>query len=206
MNPFDNALYHAVNNLSGHVAIVDAFMKFIASDALEIYAVLFLIAWFTLPKEDGQTRYGLIVAGCSGILALVINVVIGHIWYRPRPFVVLPKGTFHQLIPHSQDSSFPSDHASGSFAFAFGSRKRGPKWVQRSFLILAILVAFARVYVGVHWPTDVLAAVAIGWVANVVTWRLERYIRPFTKIGLRLFRLGKKAHSVSRIDATRSAQ
>lgn len=206
MNPFDKALYHAVNNLSGHVAIVDAFMKFIASDALEIYAVLFLVAWFTLRKEDGQTRHGLIVAGCSGILALVINVVIGHIWYRPRPFVVLPNGTFHQLIPHSQDSSFPSDHASGSFAFAFGSRKRGPKWVQRSFLILAILVAFARVYVGVHWPTDVLAGVAIGWVTNVVTWRLERYIRSFTKIGIRLFRLGKKAHSVSCIDANRSAQ
>jgi hypothetical protein len=50
-------------------------MIFFAKDALELYAVLFVIAWFTLPKKDIQNRNALVIAGLSGILALVINVV-----------------------------------------------------------------------------------------------------------------------------------
>ncbi len=50
MNPFDLSVYHFVNHFAGHHHVVDAIMKFIATDALEIYAVLFVVAWFTLPK------------------------------------------------------------------------------------------------------------------------------------------------------------
>lgn len=43
------------------------------------------------------------IAGLSGVLALVINVVISHfIWYRSRPFTVFPKGTYTELVPHTQ--------------------------------------------------------------------------------------------------------
>ncbi|WP_258110596.1 undecaprenyl-diphosphatase [Alicyclobacillus sp. SP_1] len=190
MNSFDVVLYHFVNNLSGHVAILDAIMIVLAKDAPFLYAALFIVAWFTLPREDSKIRHGLIVSVLAGILALVVNVVISHIWFRPRPFAVLPNGTFHQLIAHSNDASFPSDHASGSFAFAFGVYRRGPIWIRRSFMALAILVAIARVYVGLHWPTDVVAGVVVGLFSSMIAWRFEKYVRWITKIGLRLFRYG----------------
>jgi len=91
--------------------------------------LLFVVGWFTLPKREGNRRHALIVAVFSGILTLLINVLVSHVWIRPRPFVSLPKGSFTQLIPLSIDDSFPSDHVSGSFAFAAGSWKNAGRWV-----------------------------------------------------------------------------
>lgn len=78
-------------------------------------------------KSDERFRHGLVLTVCGGVLALLINMVISHIWYHSRPFILLPKGTYTQLIPHSIDSSFPSDHGSGSFAFAAGTWGKNAK-------------------------------------------------------------------------------
>src|ERR1700730_18733677 len=192
MNQFDVTVFHAINNLAANHQhpILDVLMQFFAQYALEMYAVLFDIAWFSLPKSDENRRHSLVVAGIAGILALLINVMTSQIWYRSRPFVVLPQGTFHQIIPHSIDASFPSDHTSGSFAFAFGSMGRAPRWVQYSFTILAVLVMFSRIYCGVHWPTDVLASVVVGFFASAIMKRLSKYVRPLTTMGLKVFHYG----------------
>jgi len=154
MNTFDLYGYHFLNQWAGHLPMFDKFMSFTAQYALELYALMFVVAWFILPQRESNRRHALVVAFFSGVLALLINVLVSHIWFRPRPFISLSKGSFTQLIPHSIDASFPSDHVSGSFAFAAGSWKDSEHWVSYSFTILAILVAIARVYTGVHWPTD----------------------------------------------------
>lgn len=186
MNAFDITMYHAINGLAGHNHLLDVTMKFFAKDALELYAVLFLIAWFALPKSNIKHRHALIVAGLSGILALLINVVISHVWFRPRPFAVLPKGSLTQLIPHGPDASFPSDHTSGSFGFAAASWGTNQKWISWSFTTLAVIVMFARVYVGVHWPTDVIAGFIVGTLSGRIMWRFSRFIYPLTTIGMKL--------------------
>lgn len=193
MNSFDLSGYHLINQWAGHVPILDKFMSFTAQYALELYALLFVIAWFTMPKSEGKGRHALIVAGFSGILALIINVLVSHVWFRPRPFVSLPKGSFTQLIPHSIDASFPSDHVSGSFGFAAGSWKRTDRWVSYSFTSLAILVAIARVYVGVHWPTDVIAGAIVGLLSARIMWAMNFLLKPISQFGLRLFHFGPYA-------------
>lgn len=192
-NPFDIGLYHLINGLAGHNSILDAIMVLFAKDALEIYAVLFVIAWFALPKKDIQSRHALVVAGFAGILALVINVVISHIWFRPRPFIVLHKGTFTELVSHSNDASFPSDHTSGSFGFASASWGKSPKWISYSFTILAIGVMFARVFVGVHYPTDVLAGFVVGTLSGRIMWEFSRFLFPLTSFVAKLFKFGPAA-------------
>ena len=197
MNWFDLLGYHALNQWAGHLHSLDLILSFLAQYALEIYAALFVIAWFTLPKPDTDRRHALLIMGLSGVLALILNLIISHIWFRPRPFVTLPKGTFTQLIPHSIDASFPSDHASGSFGFAAGSWHKAPFWVRWSFTLLAILVAIARVYTGVHWPTDVLASVIIGVVSAKIIWLINPIFKPLTNLLLRIFHYGSyaKEHS-----------
>lgn len=188
---FDVTVYHWVNGYAGHNPILDAVMSFFAQYALEIYAVLFVVAWFALPRSDSHRRHALIVSVFAGVFALIINFVIAHIWFRPRPFTVLSKGDFTQLIPHGNDASFPSDHTSGSYAFAAASWGQAPKWVQYSFTIIAVIVMVARVYVGVHWPTDVLAGLVVGTISGRLMWKLSRLIYPVTVIGLRIFRYGE---------------
>ncbi|MCF8568214.1 undecaprenyl-diphosphatase [Alicyclobacillus tolerans] len=204
LNPFDVTLYHLINGLAGHSPLLDAIMIFFAKDALEIYAVLFVVAWFALPKKDIQNRHALVVAGFAGVLALIINVILSHIWFRPRPFTVFQKGTFTQLIPHASDASFPSDHASGSFGFAAGSWGRQQKWISYTFTIIAIIVMIARVFVGVHYPSDVIGGLIVGVISGKVMWKFSRFLFPLTTFVAKLFKfgpsakVGKHARSTSR--------
>ncbi|WP_040289464.1 undecaprenyl-diphosphatase [Alicyclobacillus hesperidum] len=194
VNPFDTHVYHMINGLAGHSHLLDDIMIFFAKDALELYACMFIAAWFALPKRDIEQRNALAVAGFSGILALVINVIISHfIWFRPRPFTVFPKGSFTQLITHPADASFPSDHTSGSWGFATGVMGRTPKWISVPFTVLAIIVMIARVFVGVHYPTDVLGGAVIGIIASRVMWLFGRQVMPLTRLVARLFGYGVKA-------------
>ncbi|SIS49679.1 undecaprenyl-diphosphatase [Alicyclobacillus vulcanalis] len=199
LNPFDVHVYHLVNGLAGKSKLLDDIMIFFAKDALELYAALFIAYWFALPKHDLQSRNQLAVAGFSSILALVLNVIISHfIWFRPRPFVVFPKGSYTQLIPHPADASFPSDHSAGSWGFAGGSWGRTPKWISVPFTVIAVVVMIARVFVGVHYPTDVLGGMAVGLVASAAVRPLASRILPLTRMVAKPFGYGRTAEESAR--------
>lgn len=198
-NVFDPSVFAWLNGMAGHLPLLDAVMAFMAQYALEIYILFFIIAWFVYPKGDGRKRHVLVIASLSGIFALLINAVIAHIWLRPRPFAVLPPGQYTQLIPHAADASFPSDHGSGSAAFAAATWGKNMKWTSRWFTGFAVLVMIARVYAGLHWPTDMLGSLVVGSVSSKVMWKLSRNFRPLTKLGLRLFGFGPYAGKNNKI-------
>lgn len=193
---FDILGYHLFNQFAGHHQFIDKMLTFFAQYSLELYIALFVIAWLTLPKSEIKQRHALVIMGFAGVLGLIINVLISHIYFRPRPFMVLEKGTFTQLIPHSPDASFPSDHTTGSFGFAAASWGKAPKWITISFTILAVLNGVARLYVGVHWPTDVIAGILIGTVCGRLLWKFSNLFQPITDLGLRLFRYGDNNYAL----------
>lgn len=192
-NPFDLTIHHWFGQFAGHHPVLDFVMSFFAEYALEIYAILFITAWFSLPRTSTNRRHSLIVAGCAGVLALLFNLVISHIWYRSRPFASLPNVT--ALIPHAADASFPSDHASGSFGFAFGIHGTKQKWISYVFTTVAFVVMIARVYTGVHWATDVLASLVIGMTAGKLMRIYSRFVYSITRNLLALFRFGSYVYN-----------
>jgi membrane-associated phospholipid phosphatase len=101
-----------------------------------------------------------VLATASAGLALLINQPIAHAVDRLRPYLAHPAHA-HLLISRSHDPSFPSDHATGAFALAFGlwlyDRTLGTV-----LLVGAAILSFARVYVGTHYPGDVAAGALIG--------------------------------------------
>lgn len=122
---------------------------------------------------------------CSGIAlvfsVLLANVVIKNIVCRPRPyefFDTVRLMTGYGIHP-ADDWSFPSGHTSASFASSIALHKYLPRWAGNVLVALACVIAVSRIYIGIHYPTDVIAAVAIGiGCAYLARFLVERFWNP----------------------------
>ena len=106
---------------------------------------------------------------------LTINVVLKELVARPRPFVVneLIEPLVGGVSPYR---SFPSGHSGGSFAAMFALYRWVPKKIGIPALFLASLVALSRLYVGVHYPTDILAGFVIGFVCSALAYAVVKMV------------------------------
>ncbi|MCZ7572850.1 MAG: undecaprenyl-diphosphatase [Ardenticatenaceae bacterium] len=177
MNP-DLLLFRLINGVAGTVPLLDAVMRFLANDYVipTALAATLVFLWFS---RDERLQQAVIRAGLALLLANGIVKLINLIWYRPRPFTY---HDVHLLFYFPSDSSFPANSAAAMFALA------GTIWlVDRpagSWMLLAgATMALARVYVGVHYPFDVLGGAAIGIVSAMALQRLSPYLRPLA-VGL----------------------
>lgn len=106
-----------------------------------------------------ENRITVLTTLLSAGLALLISVTLGHLWPMPRPFVV---GIGHTLVPHAASASFPSDHAVLTWAVGFAFLLApGYRKVGILLSVAGVAVAWARVYLGVHFPVDMLGAAAV---------------------------------------------
>ncbi|WP_442603430.1 undecaprenyl-diphosphatase [Paenibacillus sp. KN14-4R] len=151
----DYMVFESINNLSETFSFLNPFMKFLAGGAEYLFYAAVIIYWFTRTVKN---RRMIFIAVISAAVALAISMLLGDIFYRDRPFVT---HQVFQLVPHAMNASFPSDHATASFAIATSiwlfRRKEGRVW-----LILAAAISFSRVWVGVHYPLDVICGMLNG--------------------------------------------
>lgn len=125
---------------------------FITNDLLYLIP-LFLLAYWAI--GDRIQKQIALKSVCVALLALGVAQIIGHVYPHPRPFMM---GIGRTLIDHVSDPSFPSDHMTlfSSIAVTFLlSRKYLIGWV---IFIMAWTVAWARIYIGVHFPFDMIGA------------------------------------------------
>jgi undecaprenyl-diphosphatase len=170
----DYFLYRTINGLTGN-SFFDGLMKFLAND-LPVIIVALVAVTFLIPfaRHRRERRSGAVLATASAAVALLLNQPIAHLVDRARPYISHPSHA-HLLIARSHDPSFPSDHATGGFALAFAIWLYD-RTIGTVLLILATTLSFARVYVGTHYPGDVVAGAAIGMaVAGLL------YAVPFTR-------------------------
>jgi undecaprenyl-diphosphatase len=133
-----------------------------------MFVALFAALFVTTGKwRSIRGRHGVVAAGLSALLALGIAHVIADIWARPRPYLTHPDAQL--FIAPSHDSSFPSDHATAAFAIAVALLLRHRK-AGAIAMVLAGLLAIARVTVGTHYPSDVLAGALVGTAAALILW------------------------------------
>ena len=137
--------------------------------ALWILVALVLLAF-------KQTRKLGLVCALSMIIGLAVtNLVIKNWVARVRPYELVDG--LERIIGAQHDWSFPSGHSTNSFACAWVLFRKAPRRYGVPALVLAILIALSRLYVGVHYPTDVLGGTVIGIasavIAMVVASRVE---------------------------------
>jgi undecaprenyl-diphosphatase len=156
----DYDLFRAINGLAGRSQIVDAIMVGGAKFLPVVFALGLVGLWLTWRPTNQRAAF---LAGISALVALGIGQLIGMVFPRPRPYLS------HQvqlLISRTVDTSFPSDHATLGFAVAVlvwrYNRRAGT-----ALLLLAFVLALARVFVGAHYPSDVLGGAMLGSLTSV---------------------------------------
>ncbi len=161
----DLYIFHLINGLAGRWAWLDYFgMFFAAYFEYILWLILFILLAINFRKYWKMFLEAIIAAVFT---RFVLVEIIRWLWFRPRPFVAL---NFAPLISYSaKEASFPSGHASFYFALStivyYYNKKVGI-----IFYIGSLLIVLARVFVGIHWPSDILAGavlgILIGWILN----------------------------------------
>jgi membrane-associated phospholipid phosphatase len=152
-------------------SFLDPIMKF--ASFIGDYGLLWiaLAAALLIPRKT--RRGGIDMLICLAIAAALCNLVFKNLVARPRPFLTVEE--LDLIIKPLYSYSFPSGHACSSFASAMALtlafRGKGA-WA----FIPAVLIAFSRIYVGIHYPSDVLCGAIFGVLISLFTYELSRRI------------------------------
>ncbi|MBI5106554.1 MAG: phosphatase PAP2 family protein [Solirubrobacterales bacterium] len=162
-------MLHALNGFfARHDGIEDPVVAYVSASQVLFAALLVVLFVGDRGLAGRAARRGAVAAGVSAALALVIAQVVSHLVDRSRPFASDPSGV-HLFSAHGADPGFPSDHATAAFAIAIAILLRSRRWGLLA-VTMATILAVARVAMGVHYPSDVIAGAALGSATALALW------------------------------------
>jgi undecaprenyl-diphosphatase len=195
---WDRALFRWINGLAGHWALMDRFFSGVADDYFMIVTMcLVLVAmWFgTRNQLERQNNQLAVVAAmtslglATGMVALANLFFVKHsvlagtglheLFNRPRPFMVEP--SVNLLFYRPTDPSFPSNMAAVVFGLAMAVWVKNRK-VGYWLLGMASLACFARGYVGIHYPLDILGGALFGAAGTALAYFLLCFLWPIKRL------------------------
>lgn len=155
----DIDLFQIINNFAGQYKFLDLIGIFFAKYLAYILILAALVIIF-YEKNWRKRLYDFSLITISLLLSRgLITQTIRFFYHRPRPYIT--SSEILTLIDRTGEASFPSGHATFFFALAVAIYFVRPKWFYY-FLSGAIVMGIARIFVGVHYPIDILGGAAIG--------------------------------------------
>ena len=137
-----------------------------------------LIAWILTIIFDKKNRWKLIILIPIGIILVdQTGLLIKKTVLRPRPFMAMnPEDINHLVKPSGLHKSFPSNHAANNalLAMVFSSIYKNLKFIFWGF---AILIMYSRVYIGVHYPSDILFGCILGVIYGLIIIKTWNYFK-----------------------------
>ena len=185
------ALFHLINQYAGLNPIIDN-LAIITAKYMPIIIILGLVyLWF---KNENRSRDIVLFGVYAAILGLVINYIIGLVYFHPRPFMI-HLGTL--LFQYPAETSFPSDHATLMFSIAlmliYFKETRIAGFI---FLILGFIGGFARIFSGVHFPLDILGSLLVSLISTIIIFQFKDKFIPLNmvikEIYYKISKIGKK--------------
>lgn len=172
-------LFHALNGIAGRTDAVDAVFIFGAKYLIYVMAALLAayvaVSWKTTHFEGRVENF--VCACLAAALGFAAEYLIGFLWFRPRPFVALT-GVVKLIEKSALEKSFPSGHATVSFAIAFAIFLRNKRWGW-ALIALAAFVSVSRVVVGVHYPSDILGGAVLGYLVALAAAPVKKALEPY---------------------------
>ena len=155
-----------------HTPVLDKFMTSVTKlGNAGIFWIIVTVLFLLIPK---MRKTGVVMAAALIIDLLLCNVLLKNFVARTRPYDV--NTGIQLLVAKLRDYSFPSGHTAASFASATALYFAGEKKLWKPALVLACLIAVSRLYLYVHYPTDVLGGVVIGIIAGYLGYRLVKVL------------------------------
>jgi undecaprenyl-diphosphatase len=154
----DQATTQWINAWAGSSALLDTFMIAITLYGVPLLVLLVMVQWWST-RDRLHVRHTCIAAGVSFLIGLGLNQIVLLFVHRVRPY---DSGASHLIVSRSGDWSFPSDHATATFAIATAFLLHGLGRRGVAFLAAAAIVCVSRIYVGTHYFTDVLGGAVTG--------------------------------------------
>lgn len=165
MNELNIYLFRMINDIGKQQTYLNPTLVFIAEYMVFFLAIAIIIFWFTRIHKN---RMMVICGTITFVLAELIGKLVGKVHSNNQPFAELPN--VNKLIEKAVNNSFPSDHTILFFSFCVTfwlfSKKLGYLWV-----VLAFLVGISRIWVGVHYPADVIVGAIISIVAALIVYK-----------------------------------
>ncbi|MFJ5763510.1 phosphatase PAP2 family protein [Neobacillus sp. NPDC093182] len=152
----DNWLFRILNQFTGRYHFLDIFMIIISKKLRYLFAIILIILWF---RNNFHKRIA-ILAGISAITAFLFTSMIKFVYFKPRPFL---KKRVNLLapVPSKKNSTFPSKHTALAFAAAI-SVLFYKHTLGLILSILAFLTGLSRIWMGQHYPSDIIGSALIG--------------------------------------------
>jgi undecaprenyl-diphosphatase len=162
----DASLFRSINRFADRTSWAHGFFRAYANYGIALFGVLLVVVYLQArQRNDLRGVAGTVWAAIAALVGLGLAQVIGGAVNRARPYAAMPN--IHVLIDKTTDFSFPSDHATTVGAVAVGLFLVNRRWGLAAGG-LAVVMAFARVYAGAHYPGDVLAGLVLGGTAAAV--------------------------------------
>ncbi|MGN6573526.1 MAG: undecaprenyl-diphosphatase [Pseudolabrys sp.] len=178
MLALNHYLFLLINAEPGESHVLIALGRVVAGDVIGLVPLLLVLLWI---RGRPDRRAGLVATAIAAALALGANQIVGQFWYEPRPFMI---GLGRTLMAHAPENSFPSDHTTFMLTVGIALIATGaaPRW-GRIVTLAGVLVAWARIYLGLHFPLDMLAsAIIAGIFATLSVWLVppaRRFVVPW---------------------------
>lgn len=139
-----------------------------------IYLMLFITVFLGIKGQTKDKKAFLLIILSIPISVIFIKII--HLFYfEPRPFITY---NFISLVKEANDASFPSRHATISGVLAFSYIYFKSKWAL-AFIFAAVWVGLSRVYVGVHYPLDIIGGFITAAAALIISQQIFKLIRIF---------------------------
>ncbi len=165
----DSFITASINALAGHSILLDGAMLFLAKAVVFFLVLSIAVRWFW-SSDRGRDRFTAIGCGLAVMLGLVLNQGILLFVDRVRPY---DQGVTQLIVERSADPSFPSDHATVAFAIAFLLLLKRDRFAGL-YLGLALLVGISRIYIGMHFATDIAGGAATALIAALTVHKAYR--------------------------------